>query len=205
MTDLILIGGGGHCKSTIDIIEQGKEYNILGVVERQGSNLKDVAGYRVLGTDEILFKLLKSTPSALVTIGQVKTPYPRAKAYAMASKLGAKMPSIISSSAYVSSKSKIGRGTVVMNGAQVNLGACIGENVILNSKCLIEHDVKVGNHCHISTGALINGDVKIGEGCFIGSGAVIAHGVSIGANSIIGIGCIVTHDVAPKSLIKRKD
>ena len=30
MRDIILIGGGGHCKSCIDVIEMTNKYNIIG-------------------------------------------------------------------------------------------------------------------------------------------------------------------------------
>ena len=33
--NLVLIGGGGHCISVIDIIENDNKYNILGVLERK--------------------------------------------------------------------------------------------------------------------------------------------------------------------------
>jgi hypothetical protein len=31
MDDIVLIGGGGHCKSVIDVIEQQGEYKIVGI------------------------------------------------------------------------------------------------------------------------------------------------------------------------------
>ncbi|MBT5400056.1 acetyltransferase, partial [bacterium] len=34
MNDILLIGGGGHCKSVIDVIEQEGRFNIAGIVER---------------------------------------------------------------------------------------------------------------------------------------------------------------------------
>ena len=37
--NLVLIGGGGHCISVIDIIENGNEFNILGILD---SNIKKI-------------------------------------------------------------------------------------------------------------------------------------------------------------------
>ena len=31
--NIVLIGGGGHCSSVIDIIENGNEFNILGILD----------------------------------------------------------------------------------------------------------------------------------------------------------------------------
>ena len=34
MKEIILIGGGGHCKSVIDVIEQEGQFKIVGIVDR---------------------------------------------------------------------------------------------------------------------------------------------------------------------------
>ena len=52
MKDIILIGGGGHCHSCIDVIEAEGKYRILGVLELPellGSKIMD---YEVIGTDD---------------------------------------------------------------------------------------------------------------------------------------------------------
>ena len=35
MSDIILIGGGGHCKAVIDVIEQEGKFRIAGIVDNQ--------------------------------------------------------------------------------------------------------------------------------------------------------------------------
>ena len=35
MKKIILIGGGGHCKSCIDVIESEKKYTIKGILEKK--------------------------------------------------------------------------------------------------------------------------------------------------------------------------
>ena len=34
MNNIVLIGGGGHCKSVIDVIEQDGQFNIEGILDR---------------------------------------------------------------------------------------------------------------------------------------------------------------------------
>ena len=36
MSAVVLVGGGGHCRSVIDVIEQAGLYSILGVLEKEG-------------------------------------------------------------------------------------------------------------------------------------------------------------------------
>lgn len=202
MKTLLLIGGGGHCRAAIDVIETEGRFVIKGIVQPRADGVDHVLGYRILGEDADLPALLADTPQALVTVGQIKAPTVRRHLFESLKRLNAVMPLIVSPKAHVSRHAQVGEGTLVMHGAIVNAGARIGVNGIVNSLSLIEHDAEVGNHCHISTGARINGGTIIEDGCFIGSGATLCEGVRVGANSVIGAGCVITGDVAPDTVVK---
>ncbi len=202
MTSLLLIGGGGHCKAAIDVVEADGRFDIAGIVERSDFPHRNLLGYPLLGTDGDLPKLLKCHPAALIAIGQIRSSDVRRRAYEKAKAAGAEFVMIASPRAHVSRHARVERGTLVMHGAVVNAGAIVGQNCIINSQSLIEHDARVGDHCHVSTGARVNGEASVGDGCFIGSGAVLFNGVSIGAGSIVGAGCIVRHDLPPKSIVR---
>jgi sugar O-acyltransferase (sialic acid O-acetyltransferase NeuD family) len=191
MKEIILIGGGGHCKSVIDVIEQEGQFGVAGIVDKSELLGTDILGYPVIGSDSDLVSLAKIYTYALITVGQIRSPEVRIKLFNIAKKAGFNLPKIISSRAYVSNHTFIGNGTVVMHDAFINAGTSIGDNCIINSKALIEHDCKVSNHCHISTNAVINGGVTIEEGCFIGSGAVTNNSITIKKNSFIKAGSIV--------------
>ena len=190
MKEIILIGGGGHCKSVIDVIELEGQFLIGGIVDRPELLGTDVLGYPVIGSDSDLKKLAKIYTYAMITVGQIRSPETRIKLFDIAKKAGFSLPIIISSKAYVSKHTTIGNGTVVMHNSLINAGAHIGENCIINSKALIEHDCMISNHCHISTNAVINGGVTIEDGCFIGSGVVTNNSITIKKNSFIKAGTI---------------
>ncbi len=202
MNGILLIGGGGHCRAAIDVIEAEGRFIIRGIVQPKADGVIPVLGYPVLGEDADLPVLLADTPQALVTVGQIKTHAIRLRLFEQLKKFGAVMPVIISPKAYVSRHGCVEEGSLILHGAIVNAGAQIGLNCIVNSLALIEHDAKIGNHCHISTGARVNGGVIIEDGCFVGSGAVLHEGIRIGSGSVIGAGCVVTGDVAPNTLLK---
>ncbi len=190
--DLLLIGGGGHCSSCIDVIEQEGCFQIAGIIDLQKKLNHHILGYKIIGTDNDLPKLIQSHPNVLITLGQVKPSPRREELFNTAKKLGANFPVIKSPLAYVSAHAHVADGTIVMHQALINAGARVGKNCIINTKALIEHDAKVGNHCHIATGAVVNGGVTVGRGSFWGSNAVskeyttIAKNSFIKANSIIG-------------------
>lgn len=195
MASLVLVGGGGHCKAAIDVIEASNKL-IAGVVELSECSIRSVLGYQVIGCDGDLPALVERGCEVFITIGQIKSALPRKAAYEYARKIGARIPLIVSPYARVSQHATLGHGTLVMHGAVVNPEAHIGDNVIINSMALVEHDVIIGNHCHIATGARVNGNVEIGSGVFIGSGAIIKNGVQIGPDAIIGAGVCVKSNVS---------
>ena len=54
--NLILVGGGGHCKSVIEAAESAG-YNILGVLDTPENVGKQVLAYSVIGTDDDILPL----------------------------------------------------------------------------------------------------------------------------------------------------
>lgn len=182
---IILIGGGGHCKSCIDVIEQEGRFTIIGIVDMPENKQYNVLGYPVIGSDADLKELMKTFPNALITLGQIKSPTRRMELFNELMQMGARFPVIQSPLAYVSPHAQIAEGTIVMHHALIDAGAQVGRNCIINTKALVEHDAVIGDHCHISTGAVINGGVTIGRGSFFGSGAVSKEYTSIPANSFI--------------------
>lgn len=192
---LILIGGGGHCKSVIDVLESGKNFDIAGIVDVKEKVGAELLGYKFLGTDENFDELSKVYKNFLITIGHIKSNTARVNCYNALKKLNVNFPVIVSSGAYVSSHSEISEGTVIMNGAIINSSSLIGINCIINTGALIEHDCIIGDHCHISTNSTINGRVRIGSNVFAGSNSVINQEISIADNIILGAGAVVTKNL----------
>ena len=191
MKNIILIGGGGHCKSVIDVIEQEKKYKISGIVDKPMFLGAEILGYKVIGNDLDLVTLVKKFKYALIAVGHIRSAKLRIKLFNLAKKVGFTLPSIVSPISYVSRHSKIGEGTIIMHHAIINANTLIGHNCIVNSKALIEHDCKISNHCHISTNATINGGVEIGSKCFIGSNVITKENIQIKKNSFIKAGTLV--------------
>ena len=202
MRDLLLVGGAGHCRSCIDVIEAQGHYRIRGIVQPAADSADEILGYSVLGTDDDLPTLLQETPYALITVGQIRSPEIRIRLFELLKNLGAKLPMISSPQAYCSKHAVINEGTIIMHGVTVNAVAKIGANCIVNTQALIEHDATIADHCHISTGSRINGGVSIGKGSFIGSGAIVKEGVVIGESVVISAGQVILRDVPSGAVIK---
>ncbi len=198
---LILIGGGGHCRACIDVIESSEIFHIAGIVDLPDRINQRISGYGVVGCDEDLPDLVNKYKNVLITLGQIENYNKRIKFFKQIKELGGSLPVIISQFAYVSQNASVDEGTIVMHHAMINAGAKVGRNCIINSKALVEHDTIIEDTCHISTGAIINGGCKILKNTFIGSRAIVKEGVTIGKNSIVGAGSVVINDVPEKSLV----
>ena len=193
MKPLILIGGGGHSKSVIEVAESCGR-TIRGILDIPAEVGKEVLGYPVIGTDDEIARYTESC-EFIITVGFIKDPALRIQLYNRVLECGGKLSTLVASTAYVSRHAKLGQGTVVMHNAFVNAGAEVSENVILNTCCDIEHGVRVGNQCHISTGVMVNGDCRVGDNCFIGSQSVLSNGVSICDDVLVGAGSFVRKSI----------
>jgi sugar O-acyltransferase (sialic acid O-acetyltransferase NeuD family) len=190
MNKLVLIGGGGHCKSVIDVIEQEGRFQIAGIVDKPELLGSSVLGYPIIGSDSDLSSLANEYKYAFIAIGQIKSPSIRIDLFNQAIDAGFVLPIIVSPRAYVSRSAKLDEGTIIMHDALVNASASIGKNCIINSKALIEHDSNIESFCHISTNAVINGSVIVRQGSFVGSGAVTKQCSEIKKNSFIKAGSL---------------
>lgn len=192
---LILIGGGGHCKSCIDVIEQEGKYDIAGILDLPEKKGEKILDYEIVGNDEDYEKFHHQGCEFLITVGQIKSATTRKRIFEELCKLNVPIATIISPNAYVSDYAILGKGTIVMHHAFVNAGAKISTNCILNSGSHIEHDVTIGHHTHISTGAILNGDCEIGNEVFIGSHATISNQIMVGNNVLVGAGSLVIKNI----------
>ena len=193
---LVVLGDGGHARAVVDAALSTGEFEIEAVV---GINESNEALWEKMGitwvSEEGLEGLANPEAFAIVGLGQIKDPEPRAEAFLRLTSLGFELATVVAPSAYVSKSAAIGKGSVVMHGAVVNAHARIGENTIINSLALVEHDAVVGSHSHVSTRAVINGECRIGDNTFVGSGAIVKNGVSIGTRCVVPMGALVFSDL----------
>ena len=197
MKKIILIGGGGHCKSCIDVIESTKKFKIIGIIDKKERLNSQVLNYPIIGSDEYILDLSKQADCFLITLGHIGESPRRKALFEFLEKNKLTLASIVSPFATVSKHASINSGTIVMHHSIINADAKVGKNCIINTNSLIEHDTHIGDHSHVATGATINGNVSIEKNCFIGSNSTINLGITIHENSIIASQSLVT-----KSLTK---
>lgn len=193
MKPIILIGGGGHCISCIDVLRAEGKFEIVGILdiaEKVGNKVNDI---HIIGTDDDIPYLAAKYSNFLITIGQIKSSVSRERIYEIVKNNNGNLPVIISPRSYLSPYASVSEGTILMHNSFVNINSNIGKVCIVNTGALVEHESVVGDFCHISTYAVINGQVKIGSCSFIGSNSVIANNLVIPKSTVIAAGaCVIT-------------
>lgn len=196
MEGIILLGGGGHCKSVIDSINRLGKYNIIGILdikEKVGTKIYDV---EVIGTDDELVSYYNNgVKNVFITLGSIGDTIVRRKLNDIIKDMGMNLLNIIDPTAILAKNIKIGEGSFIGKGAILNSDVMIGSNCIINSGSIIEHDCQIGNYVHIAPGSTLSGGVIIGSDSHIGTNSTVIQDIIIGKNTIIGAGSVVVKNI----------
>ena len=115
---------------------------------------------------------------------------------------GGNTPSLIHSSAEISSYTKIGKGVYIQPKSVIWTKVIIEDDCIISPLSLICHHSIMKKGSFLSNLSSIGANIIIEENVFIGMGSTIMSGITrIGANSIIGAGSVVIHDVLPNTIV----
>lgn len=204
MKDIILVGFGGHAKSTIDCIEKTGQYKIIGYTDIEPN--KPYRDYLYLGNDAVLSQYFeKGIKYAFISVGYMGKGDLRHRLYKKLKEIGYVLPTIIDGSAQIADDVQIGEGCFVGKGAIINSNTVIGKMCIINTGAIIEHDCIVDDFSHISVGSVLCGNVKVGRASFVGANATVIQGRTIGNKCIIGAGEILRTDLEDYSMVVNRE
>ncbi|WP_027633910.1 acetyltransferase [Clostridium hydrogeniformans] len=203
MKKIVLIGAGGHCKVIIDLIKSKKEFEIIGILDKESNkDMNKVLDIPIIGTDSILQDLYNSgVEYAFICVGAINNMNIRNVIMSRLESIGFKFPVLIHRDAIVSSYSSIEDGTCIMSKAVINPDSTIGRNSIVNTGAIIEHDCRISSNCHVSPGCILGGNVELGVDTHIGIGSTVSNGVRIGNNVTIGAGSVVVKNIDMDNVI----
>lgn len=201
MTDIVIVGAGGHARVIADTIRLSGRFHVRGFIDqidpqRKGSAFEDSL---VLGGNEILADLLQQgVRHAVVAFGDNRA---RERVAAELAQLGFQFPVLIHPAAVVAKSVELGDGTVVFAGAVINPATKIGSHVIINTSATVDHDCLLGSAVHIGPGVHLAGGVSVGDRALVAVGAAVKPGVQIGRDATVGVGAAVISDVEAGSVV----
>ena len=190
---LLLIGGGGHCRSVLDSVLSLGLYDEIGVVD----SIKNLnLGIPVVGNDDDIPALVQAGwTDAFITVGSIGDTVTRRRLYELVKQNRLNIPTIIDPSAVVGKEVEFKEGVFVGKQAVVNIGSSVGVCVIINTGAIVEHDCIIGDFSHISSGSTLCGQARVGYDSHIGAGSVVRQSIKVGNRSLIGIGSVVVKDI----------
>jgi UDP-perosamine 4-acetyltransferase len=210
MKPVVLIGGGGHAKVVIEILEAAGDVEIAGCVSgnMQGGFVLETP---ILGDDSCLPSLYASgIRHAFVAVG---ANHVRRRLSELAAGIGFKLISAVSPQSSISPRARMKEGCAIMPGAVINSCSTIGAGSIVNTGATVDHDCKIGDWVHLAPGTSLAGNVSICEGAFLGVGVRVIPEITVGAWATVGAGTVVVRNLAanvtavgvPARIISRKD
>ena len=204
-SSVIVLGGGGHGKMCIDILQQMAAYEPIGVIDATLNRETTVLGLPVLGKDtpEAMKALhAQGVRLAVNGIGALQNRGVREATYRKLKDAGFEVPNIIHPTAAVEPSVRMGDGNQIMANAAVGSDVEIGSNCVINAGALVSHDCVFGDNVHAAPGAILGGGAVVGNNSLIGMGATVYLGVRIGEDVQINNGANVFKDVPAGSVVR---
>jgi sugar O-acyltransferase (sialic acid O-acetyltransferase NeuD family) len=198
---ILLLGGGGHCKSVLDSLLPSELYAEISIIDKLENIGKTILNIPIIGCDDDLPRLhQQGYTHAFITLGSVGNPAARIKLFSKIECLGFEIPNIVDQTAIVSKHTILGIGVFIGKNVVINTGSSVGKGAIINTSATIEHDCIIEDYVHIAPGAVLNGEVHIGCNTHIGANSVVKQQLRIGSKAIIGMGSVVLHDIGDNVL-----
>lgn len=198
---LLLIGGGGHCKSVLDSLYQSNDFAEIGIIDKQENVGGLILDTPIIGSDDDLPSLFKQGYNeAFITVGSVGNSSNRLELTELIKSIGFKNPNVIDPSATISRYCNFDQGIYVGKRAVINAGSTIGNGAIINTSVTVEHDCEIGDFVHLASGSVLCGEVTVREQTHIGANSVVKQVVVIGSGVMIGMGSVVLQNI-PSNVI----
>lgn len=196
MTQLIIIGYGGHAKVIESCIIAAGGSTLIGYIDVFDRNNH----LNYLGCDDNLTDVMEKFPNAqyVIGIGDIQLRNQLIDYYELHN---AKFATVIHPSAVLSHGVRLAEGTVVFPLAVVNPGTVVGRHCIINTGAVIEHDNVLNDNVHMAPRTVTGGQVQIGSDTLVGLGACVRNNIKIGKNVTIGCGAVVVEDIGDNSLV----
>jgi sugar O-acyltransferase (sialic acid O-acetyltransferase NeuD family) len=195
-TPLIIIGGGGHAREILDIVEamnlESETFEVLGfAADKYYDEAEMFARHaRFLGGVEPVLRDFDAR--YVIGIGSGDA---RRDIDSLATANHRQPATLVHPQSSSGFGVELGPGTVIAAGARLTTHISAGRHVHLNVNSTVSHDVTLGDYVTVSPGANVSGRVNIGEAVTLGTGSRIIERLTIGAGTMVGAGATVVSDL----------
>ena len=163
---LIILGAGGYGRTVADVARQSGRYTEVcflddnSIDEHVIGKCTDYLNH--INSDTELYPAFGNNEGRLQWIERLVT-------------AGAKIPTLIHHTAYVSPEATVRIGTVVLPKAIINTGVVINSSCIINCGAIIDHGCVIEDGAHICLGAIVKAENRIPRCMKVEAGVVIEN------------------------------
>jgi sugar O-acyltransferase (sialic acid O-acetyltransferase NeuD family) len=203
MTDVIIIGAGGHAAEIDEYICFSQKFtgnDVLKIVGFLDDDPTNYARYKfsapLLG-GVIDHKVIKDQ-SYIIGIANLKF---RRKFVDKYKAEGAYFVSFIHCAAYVSPSATIGEGSIIGPNANLGPNVQVGKYTLINSRCSLGHDTVIGSYNFISPNVCFSGFTDIGDENLFGINSATIPGIKVGSRNKIAAGMILDQNIGDDTVV----
>jgi sugar O-acyltransferase (sialic acid O-acetyltransferase NeuD family) len=203
MTDVIIIGAGGHAAEIDEYINYNQKLtgkNELKIVGFLDDNPDSYNRYRFSAPFIGRIADHKVIEGHGYIIGIAGLKYRRLFVDSFKVK-SAHFISFVHCGAYVSGSATIGEGSIIGPNANIGPNVKIGNYNLINSRCSMGHDTSVGNYNFISTNVCFSGFTEVGDDNLFGINSATIPGIKVGSRNKIAAGMIIDQNIGDDTVV----
>jgi sugar O-acyltransferase (sialic acid O-acetyltransferase NeuD family) len=203
MTDVIIIGAGGHAAEIDEYIRHSqkttgrKELNISGFLDDNPDNYNRYRFSAPLLGGIQSHEVIRGG-SYIIGIASLKYRRSFVEKFKAA---GATFIAFTHCSTYVSETSLIGEGSIIGPNANIGPNVKIGAFTLINSRASMGHDTVVGDYNFISPNVCLSGFTSVGNENLFGINSATIPGITIGSRNKIAAGMILDQNVVDETVV----
>ena len=203
MTDIIIIGAGGHAAEIDEYIafnqkvSGNKELNVVGFLDDNPSNYARYKFSAPLIGGASDHKVMKGH-GYIIGIAGLNSRRFFVEKYKSE---GAIFLSFVHIGAYLSGSSLVGEGCIIGPNANIGPNVTIGDFTLINSRCSIGHDTIIGNYNSISPNVCFSGFTQVGDENLFGINSTTLPGVIVGSRNKIAAGMILDQNIGNDTVV----
>lgn len=203
MTDVIIIGAGGHAAELDDYIiyatslSNDQKLRITGFLDDNPDNYNryklsaplvgGIKDHKVIAGQNYLIGIAGLEFRRLIVSRFIAE--------------GANFLTFVHPAACVSGSAIISTGSIIGPNANIGPNVRIGKFTLINARCSIGHDSIIGDYNIISPNVCFSGFTSIGDENLFGINSATIPGISIGNGNTIAAGMVLNQDVGENSVV----
>lgn len=202
---LVIMGGRGNgtvlAATVEDIIADGGDWEILGILDDNVPRGDPVDGYEVLGPLTDSRELVKRGCHFYFAIQAPGKFIPRFSILKALDLPPDRFPSFVHPSAAVSKNVSIGRGVAVTPLCYIGQNAVIGDHVYLHPHAVVSRDTELAIYSYMAANSTLGAGSVLEMGAYLGLGATVREYRRVGEWAMVAMGAAVVADVPSHTVV----